>query len=517
MSFLYFLDFFLFVAGIYFVRRLLSKRRSPLPPGPRGYPIIGNVLDMPTDRPWLTFTQWGDKWGDVCSVSMFGQSIIVLNSHRAAYALLDKRSAIYSERPKLVMAGDLMGWNDIIGLAPYGETFRAHRKLLHSVLGSKSAIRTFYPMEEQEAQSLMKRLLDSPERLHSHISQDVAALVLRITYGYEVEKEEDDMVALVNRAMEELSVASSPGQFLVDIIPILRYVPEWFPGAGFQLKAKQWAQDLRNMVNVPYEMVKRQAEKGEAPECFVSNLLQGGGSVPEHDLKWAAGAIYAAGADTTVAVLDTFFLLMMLYPDVQKKAQSELDSVLGGDRLPTFDDRDDLPYVNALCKELVRFYPVAPIAIPHATLEDDVFEGHFIPKGSVVFPNIWAMAHDPEVYKDPDTFNPDRFLGPSPEQDPREISFGFGRRSCPGTANGDKLFQESIFDACFLSSSGRLLAQATTYIVCAMALSTFDISKVKGDKPVFSPSHGSVSHPAPFKCNITPRSMRAVELITRHE
>lgn len=138
-------------------------------------------------------------------------------------------------------------------------------------------------------------------------------------------------------------------------------------------------------------------EKGEAPECFVSNLLQGGGSVPEHDLKWAAGAIYAgtvlfsnncdqsvtnatlsAGADTvgsisiweegicvdfpqTVAVLDTFFLLMMLYPDVQKKAQNELDSVLGGDRLPTFDDRDDLPYVNALCKELVRFYPVAPI------------------------------------------------------------------------------------------------------------------------------------------------------------
>lgn len=63
MSFLYFLDFFLFVAGIYFVRRLLSKRRSPLPPGPRGYPIIGNVLDMPTDRPWLTFTQWGEKWG----------------------------------------------------------------------------------------------------------------------------------------------------------------------------------------------------------------------------------------------------------------------------------------------------------------------------------------------------------------------------------------------------------------------------------------------------------------------
>ncbi|KAK0222302.1 cytochrome P450 [Armillaria fumosa] len=508
-----FLDYVLFIASIYFLQRLVSKRNAPLPPGPRGYPLIGNIFDMPTDRPWLTFSRWAEIWGDVCSLSVFGQSFIVLNSYRSAYALLDKRSVIYSERPNLVMAGELMGWNDIIGLAPYGETFRAHRKLLHSVLGSKSTIRTFYPMEEQEALTLMKRLLDSPEKLHSHISQDVAALVLRITYGYEVKKEDDEMVALVNCAMEELSVASTPGQFLVDIIPMLRHLPEWIPGAGFQVKAKQWAQDLRNMINLPYDMVKRQIATGEAPECFVSNLLlQETESVEEHDLKWAAGAIYAAGADTTVAVLDTFFVLMMLYPDVQRKAQAELDSVLGGERLPTFDDQEDLPYINALCKELVRFHPVAPIGIPHGVLEDDVFEGHFIPKGSVVFANIWAMTHDPEVYKDPMTFNPERFLGPNPEQDPREVSFGFGRR------------QVAMPQTCVLKSnplSGRLLAQATTYIVCSMALASFDISKVKGDEPVFDPTHGSVryvgSHPAPFKCNITPRSIRAAELISRHD
>ncbi|KAK0200101.1 cytochrome P450 [Desarmillaria ectypa] len=508
-----FLDCILFVASIYFLQCIISRRRS-LPPGPRGLPLIGNVFDMPSDRPWLTFAKWSDIWGDVCSLSMFGQSFIVLNSHRAAYALLDKRSVIYSERPKMVMAGELMGWNDIIGLAPYGETFRSHRKLLHSVLGSKSAIRTFYPMEEQEAVNLMKRLLDSPEKLHSHIAQDVTALVLRITYGYDVKSDNDEMVALVNCAMEELSVASTPGQFLVDIIPMLRHIPEWLPGAGFKSKAKQWAQDLRNMINVPFEMVKQNIANGEAQESFVSNLLQDDtGRVQEHDLKWAAGAIYAAGADTTVAVLDTFFLLMMLNPEVQKKAQAELDSVLGGDRLPSFDDQEDLPYINALCKELVRFHPVAPIGIPHGTLEDDVFEGHFIPKGSVVFANIWAMTHDPEVYKDPMTFNPERFLGPNPEQDPREISFGFGRRICPGKLRHAPRLSPDID----ILLSGRLLAQATMYIVCSMALASFDISKVKGDEPVFNPTHGSVSHPAPFKCNITPRSIRAVELIARHD
>ncbi|KAF9006260.1 cytochrome P450 [Hymenopellis radicata] len=464
-----YIDYILFLAAFYFLWRILNRPSLSLPPGPRGYPIIGNVLDMPQSKPWEMFGQWGDRWGDINSVTVFGKPFIILNSYRTAYALLDKRSLIYSDRPKLVMAGQMMGWGEIIGLLPYGEEFRSHRKMFHSLFGSKATIRRFYPMEELEAKNFMRRLFDT---------RTIGLLIF-------ARKSPPWCSA------SQLSVASTPGAFLVDFIPMLKSLPDWFPGAGFKRTAKMWAKDLEDMINVPFEHVKAEMARGQALDSFVSGILQQGDSVSEHDLKWTAGAIYAAGGDTTVAALDAFFLLMVLNPEVQKKAQEELDLVLGGDRLPTYNDMDDLPYITALCKEVVRFHPVAPIGIPHFTTEDDIFEGHYIPKGSMVISNIWKMTHDPNVYKNPMQFDPTRFMGENPEQDPREVSFGFGRRVCPG----------------------RLLAQSTIFIVCAMALSLFDIRKVKGEEPTFSIEHGSVSHPTPYNCTFTPRSSRAVELL----
>ncbi|KAF8917611.1 cytochrome P450 [Mucidula mucida] len=483
-----YIDYILFLAAVYFLWRILNRPTLSLPPGPRGYPIIGNVLDMPQSKPWEMFGH-GEivgvlilHAGDINSVTVFGKPFIILNSYRTAYALLDKRSLIYSDR----------------------EEFRSHRKMFHSLFGSKATIRRFYPMEELEAKNFMRRLFDTPHNRVAHIRQEVAALVLRITYGYEVLHEGDEMVKLVNNAMEELSVASTPGAFLVDFIPMLKNLPDWFPGAGFKRTAKMWAKDLEDMINVPFEHVKAEMARGQALDSFVSGILQQGDSVSEHDLKWTAGAIYAgkhayasiesqltsvlAGGDTTVAALDAFFLLMVLNPEVQKKAQEELDFVLGGDRLPTYNDMDDLPYITALCKEVVRYHPVAPIGIPHFTAEDDIFEGHYIPKGSIVIAIYgWKMTHDPNVYKNPMQFDPTRFMGENPEQDPRKLALDL--------------------------DEGRLLAQSTIFIVCAMSLSLFDIRKVKGEEPTFSIEHGSVSHPTPYNCTFTPRSSRAVELL----
>ena len=151
----------------------------------------------------------------------------------------------------------------------------------------------------------------------------------------------------------------------------------------------------------------------------------------ESIIKWAAAAIYGGGADSTVSVAYSFFLAMLLYPDVQKKAQEELDRVVGCDRLPSYEDRDKLPYVNALIKEALRWNAVLPMGVPHVMSEDDVFRGYFIPKGAIIMPNISLFAHDPELYHDPMNFSPERFLdadGRTPELDPKNVVFGFGRR-----------------------------------------------------------------------------------------
>lgn len=191
-----------------------------------------------------------------------------------------------------------------------------------------------------------------------------------------------------------------------------------------------------------------------------------------------------------------FFLAMTLFPHVQAKAQEELDRVIGSDRLPSFEDRPHLPYVDAIVKEVLRWHPVAPMGLPHVTSADDVYEGMFIPKGAMLIPNIWLMMRDPDTFKDPDTFNPDRFMGETPEMDPHALCFGFGRRVCPG----------------------RELADSSVFMSVAMSLAAFTINKARDAvgnvvEPSVRFTPGIISHPAEFKCDIKVRSKRAEQLV----
>jgi len=202
--------------------------------------------------------------------------------------------------------------------------------------------------------------------------------------------------------------------------------------------------------------------------------------------------------NNTVSALHSFFLAMVLNPDVQRRAQDEIDKIVGKDRLPTLADRGRLPYVEAVLKEVYRINPVAPLGVAHASSQSDVYQGYVIPKGTVIMPNIWSMMRDSDVYANPMEFNPLRFLPTGdtpPEKDPKELCFGFGRRICPGLN----------------------LADASIFIACAMTLATFDISKRVENGEVVEPLNeytgGSISHPKPFRCSIRPRSSRTKNLI----
>jgi len=123
---------------------------------------------------------------------------------------------------------------------------------------------------------------------------------------------------------------------------------------------------------------------------------------------------------------------MVLYPKAQKRAQEEMDSVLGHGHLPVFGDEDALPYLKAMLYEVIRWNPGAPLGFPHRLTENDVYNGYFIPAGSIVFSNSWAILHDPATYPEPSKFTPERFLDPARRAPFPEAAFGFGRRRCPG-------------------------------------------------------------------------------------
>ncbi|KAG2095906.1 cytochrome P450 [Suillus discolor] len=451
--------------GVYLVKQtVIKKNPAPYPPGPRGWPLIGNVLDMPRIKAWITFTKWGKKYGDITHIEVLGRHIIVLNSVKTAMDMMDSKSTLYSDRPVLPMAGELQ------------------RKNLHRVIGSRAAVDVYNEIEEE------------------HIRYTVGAVTLRISHGYEVKEKDDPFVDLANRVLTHASRALAPGAFIVDIVPFLAKVPAWFPGAGFKRIACEWRGALEEMVSTPHQFVKDQMVAGIAPVSFTSNLLEGSGVSAEEDyaVKWSAFSLYAGGTDTTVSAIYSLFLAMTLFPDVQKKAQAEIDVVVGPDRLPTFADRDSLPYTDALVKEVLRWHVVGPTGLPHCVTEDDIHDGYYIPKGSLVIPNIWFMLNDPRAYTNPSQFNPERFLaedGKEPEMEPRTVCFGFGRRICPGLH----------------------LADASIWITTVMSLAVFDISKVveHGVKvtPEIDQLPGSTCHLKPFKCSIKPRSTTALELI----
>ncbi|KAK0222555.1 cytochrome P450 [Armillaria nabsnona] len=495
------LDISIAFVGLILAWHLFRRTRrstARFPPGPRGLPLIGNLLDMPSEQEWLTFAKWGGRYGDITSVSILGQRMVVINSVQIAAALLDKKSLISSDRPFFAMS-ELIGWKNGLALMPYGARFRNFRRLAHQLFGGNVAMKPFLPIVELGTHRFLKRVSAKPEELSAHIRKTAGAVILQISHGYTMQEENDPFVNLAEETMNHFSLSTTPGGFLVNLIPILRHIPEWFPGAGFKRTAREWASTLNEFVERPHNYVKREMAAGKARLSFTSSHLEGGVSAEEEcDIKWLAGSLYAGGADTTVASVYAFFKAMLLYPEVQAKAQAEIDVVIGDDRLPRFDDRERLPYVNALVLEVLRWHTVAPTGIPHCVTEDVIQSGYFIPNGSLILANIWKMLHDPTVYNEPFKFNPDRFIRTEtkePELDPYKVVFGFGRRICPG----------------------RVLADASVFMSCAMVLAVFDISKYSENGVVFEPdtehTAGVVSHPTSFKCTIQARSRKALDLI----
>ncbi|THU97021.1 cytochrome P450 [Dendrothele bispora CBS 962.96] len=458
---------------------------------------------MPKEKDWVVFSKWGDTYGTSLSlpILIFGMTFIIINSPSTALSILEHQNSKTSDRPIVPMASDLVGWKNTTGFMPYGDTMRNHRRLQHRLLGTPAACKAFHSHVELEMHRFLKRLLADPEskRLKEHIRKTAGSIILRISHGYQVQETNDPFVDLAEKAVQQLVQAINPATFFVNVVPALRHLPEWFPGGSFQKTAREWAATLDDLAGKPFAFVKSQMAAGTAIPSYTSKLLDSDRTLSaeeETDIKWSASSLYGAGVDTTYAIIYTFFKVMILYPEVQAKAKAEIDQVVGNQRLPCMEDRKHLPYINAIVLELYRWHIVLPTAIPHRSTEDLIYNNYFIPKGSIILPNVWKMTHDPTIYHSPMTFKPERFTQPEPERDPRQFMFGFGRRIC----------------------AGRHLADVSIFLACARVLSVFDITKYRDENgeavmPDTEVTSGISSYPSDFGCTIFPRSENAGVLV----
>ncbi|EIM84242.1 cytochrome P450 [Stereum hirsutum FP-91666 SS1] len=296
--------------------------------------------------------------------------------------------------------------------------------------------------------------------------------IVENAYGIKIDSPRHKYVKLSKETHEFIQHAVIPGSFLVDFIPLLRYVPAWVPGAGFKRLARLAKSKGQEMVDGAFSEVKAALSQGQENYSLARTLLedesqrQQSVSDYEYTVKWAVGSLYGAGTESY-------------------KAQKELDELLKQKRLPVFSDRPQLPFINAIVQETLRYHPPTPM-------------GYYLPKGCIVLPNIWGMSRDRRVYgDDASDFHPERFMAIDRPQavEPGAHAFGLGRRACPGYH----------------------YAMGTLFISIASILAVFDIKQ--GDdphkevltKPQFT--GGFVSHPKSFPCKITPRSSSAIDLI----
>ncbi|RGP80072.1 o-methylsterigmatocystin oxidoreductase [Fusarium longipes] len=499
---------------VYYV--LFPKKKQtglPLPPGPKPLPVIGNLLDLPPAGT-AEYKHWAkhkELYGPISSLNILGQPMIILNSPDAMHELLEKRSTKTSSRPSAKFGGELCGFHCMLPLIPYGDKFRYYRKLVHQQMGTKLICSEFRDTQDLESLRFLIRTIERPEDFQKHIKTEASAIILRIIYGYNIEPHKiDPLVSLIETMMTNFSNAFVPLSWAVDIIPSLNNLPDWFPGTGFKKTAREWRRVTDQALDIPYDFVMNQMSSGTNRPSYVSNLMSksfknkdGSGKPTKEDIdaiKATATIMYGGGADTTVSTISSFVLAMIAFPEVQKKAQAEIDRVTGGERLPNFDDQENMPYVHALSKEALRWMPVVPTTTTHMTEEELEYGGYRIPKGTYLIPSTWALLHDPEVYPEPSAFEPERYIAPRNEPDPSDYAFGYGRRICPG----------------------RYLAEDSVFMTCARLLAVFNMRKAvdedgKEIDVVIDGTPGLISHPVDYAYSITPRSAKHVEMVRAAE
>ncbi|TCD66655.1 hypothetical protein EIP91_001073 [Steccherinum ochraceum] len=423
----------------------MRRKKVLYPPGPLPKPLIGNALDMPTQRPWEKYREWCQTYNsDIIYLHLPTHPVVVLGSIEAATDLLEKRSQIYSSRPHVEMV-KLMTWDFHFGSMPYGPRWRAHRQMFHKHFHPTDA-HEYHGLQLQAVRKFLLMAMRSPQHTRKYIRQMVTSIIVSVFYGKQIKSMDDEYVVTAEIATEGLSIAAIPGGHLVEIFSFLKYIPSWAPGGSARRIAEKYIPYVKDLRDTSFNEVKKAYDEGMPPPCIVANLMEeiraryGGTSdeaVQEDMAKSIAGSSYTAGADTTTCAAESFVLAMALFPQVQRRAQAELDRVVGSGRLPTWTDFDNLPYIRATVMETMRWMPVSPFGVPHALDADDNYKGYHIPKGAWVVPNVWGMMHNPADYPDPEVFNPDRFLGADGKvnpyvRDPGTAVFGFGRRICPG-------------------------------------------------------------------------------------
>ncbi|PPQ94229.1 hypothetical protein CVT25_006655 [Psilocybe cyanescens] len=317
-----------------------------------GLPFLGNAFDFPTANIGSEYVQWGEKYNsDILHASAFGTHVVIINSQQIADELLDRRGAKYSDRPYFPTI-DLTGMSSYnLGVMRYGETWRIGRKYATQAFRQAgSPPNNLSSIIVTSVHQVLKRILHSPDNLWDHSKMISISIAMSSMYGYDAESSKDPCVVAADEAFIINMELASPGG----------------------------------------------SAQGDARPSLVADLLERKNTVgvsekEEVAVMTIAPTTYIGASDPTKSAIGTFIYLMVINPDIQSKAQAEIDRILESKRLPGYEDRPAMLYVEAIYRKVLRWKPPGSLGFPHAVTEDDFYDGYLIPKGATILSNIWLV------------------------------------------------------------------------------------------------------------------------------
>ncbi|CAM4609513.1 unnamed protein product [Lepidochelys olivacea] len=420
-------------------------------PGPRGYPLIGNVLELGSN-PHLTLTQMSQKYGDVMQIWIGTRPVLVLSGLDTIKQALVKQGEDFMGRPDLYSFHHITDGQSLTFSTDSGEVWRARRKLAQnalktfSVLPSPNSSSTCLLEEHvsKEADYLIRKLLQLMEEkkrfdAFRYVVVSVANVISAMCFGNRYDHDDQELLSIVNVTEEFGDVAASGNP--VDFIPVLQYLPNRTMKKFMEFNTR-FLRLLQDIVKEHYESFEKDNIRDITDsliEQSQENKVEANANIqlPKGKIVNLVNDLFGAGFDSVTTSLSWSLMYLVTYPDIQKKIQEELDQTIGRERRPRLSDRPMLPYTEAFILEMFRHSSFLPFTIPHCTTKDTVLNGYYIPKDLCVFVNQWQVNHDEKLWKEPSTFDPERFLcagGTEVNKTDGEkiLVFGLGKRRCLG-------------------------------------------------------------------------------------
>ncbi|ORZ03472.1 cytochrome P450 [Syncephalastrum racemosum] len=493
----------------YVVSKGRAKNGARLYPpyAPGRLPIIGHLAEFSRPIPVQElFRQWSHSTGSVFTVQLGGKRWVILNSMSAVKSLIVERSTVYSSRSLPdTLVNDLMDGVDKGGgfaFYPYGKEWRSLRRVAHTGLVKKK-IDDYQPIIEDRRTTLLRNVLEKtsgkPISLTHLIEHYTMTTILTIAFGAMCSFEAGDTkLHEAFQLTERIAALLGPGEQLREFFPILKYILPNKRATFIDARAKM----VSFYGGLLEEYKKIMGTPADTQDCFFKNVLAKGDLTDLQVISF--GSLFVgAGSETTASTLEWLIALLTNYPEVQDRVFQEIRENVGLDRLPDHTDETSLPYLQCVIHETLRLRPPAPLSVPHATSQDDVYQNWLIPADTTVIINLHAIHQDPEQYPEPQKFIPERHMAyvkgadtkrfSQTVEDRPHLAFSTGRRVCVGIH----------------------LAERSIYMAAAGLLSCFRFESevpldVDNPKDIRSPTFS----PRPYEVRVVPRHAHVDKILS---